>query len=411
MTTRPLAAPRAETPADATSPVPRRQRILLVTPVSPANVSSGSGQRTALMLEALETCGPVDVLHLMPGAALHVGAAATGPALPGGGRLVEAFAPEKPLVGRYRPQPALTRAVEGALGRTLADYDVVVGRYAWGVCQLEVPAGVRIVADLDDFRYRYGPQAPWSLETLKERARKWMAHALLRRQLHRFDSVFFVSPLDQREQPQVASVLLPNIPFAIPPLAAPRTATTKNVLFVGSLWYRPNAEGIDWLLRHVWPRVRREVPDATLTLVGAAPAATREAWAAHPGVRAPGFVDDLAQAYADASLVVVPIHSGGGTNIKVLEALAYARPCLISSFTHRAFAEKLLCDQHVLVASDKKAFCEEIVRCLTIDQEKYVALGNAGYEQVTKAFQRHDFKCSVLTGLGIEDLNSMQYRG
>jgi glycosyltransferase involved in cell wall biosynthesis len=399
---RPLTEHRSETSDRTASAVRRTRRILLVTPVSPANVSSGSGQRTALMLEALESCGSVDVVHLMPGAVLKVGAAVQDPALAGGGRMLEAVAPEKALLGRYRPQPALSRAVEGSLGCALSDYDVIVGRYAWGICQLDIPAGVRVVADLDDFKYRYGPQAPLNLETLKERLRKWMAHTLMRRQLPRFDSVFFVSPLDQCEQPQVKSTLLPNIPFSMPRTPPVRSEVTKKVLFVGSLWYRPNAEGIDWLLRHVWPHVRREVPKATLVLVGAAPAITREAWAAHPGVEAPGFVDDLAQTYAEAGLVVVPIHSGGGTNIKVLEALAHACPCLVSFFTHRAFAEKLHPGRHLLVASSVKAFQERMIECLDGDREKAAAIGQAGYLQVQASFHKAEFFRSILQEIDID---------
>lgn len=360
----PTAEGRASEHRPDAMPAPGVRRLLLVTPVPPANVSSGAGQRTALMLEALEGCGTVDVLHLMPGKTIDVRNPDNGSRLPGGGVLVEAFAPEKAIVGRYRPQARLTRAVETALGRELGDYDTVVGRYAWGVCQLEIPAGVRVVADLDDFRYRYSAQASWNPATCKERVRKWLAHVLQRRQLARFDSVFFVSPLDRDEQSGTKSVLLPNIPFAIPEDLPVGKSPSKEILFVGSLWYRPNAEGVDWFLRHAWPRVRAEVPEATLTLVGAAPSATRAAWAAHSGVQAPGFVDDLAKAYADAALVIAPIHSGGGTNIKVLEAIAHAKPCLISGFTHAALSNLVSGLESVLVADDAKNFAACCIRVL-----------------------------------------------
>lgn len=337
-------------------------RILFVTPVTPFSSSSGSEQRSALMLAGLTTVGPVDVLQLRPGAADQVGVAAQA----GHVNVVAEVAGSGISLTRYRPKGALTKNIEAALGRELSEYQLIVGRYVWPVCQLLVPGSVPVVVDLDDFHYRYARQSPWTLATARERLVKAVTHLLVRKQLKRFASAFVLSAQDQQEVKSasaVPTVLLPNVPFSAAGLitALPHH---KQVLFVGSLWYRPNTDGVNWFLRNVWPKVLAGVPSATLTLVGAAPASTRAAWAAQPGVTSPGFVENLAATYRQASLVIVPILSGGGTNIKVLEALAHGRPCLMTAFVANAFAGYLSPQSEILVADSADDFAAQTLAAL-----------------------------------------------
>ncbi len=300
-------------------------RILFVTPVSPFSIASGAEQRSALMLQALQGFASVDVLQLRQGKTTGVAAIEDK----SNGCVAAQVAYADLSFRRYQPKPQLTQLVERALQSEMGHYDLIMGRYVWPVCQLVIPDTIPVIADLDDFKYRCTKDSPVTWASFRTRAEKALAAFFARRQLSRFRAVFFVSALDQREAPHLTSEVLPNVPYSCPNLRVP-VQGSSNVLFVGSLWYRPNAEGIDWLLKHVWPSVIRKVPSATLSLFGAASSKRRESWQAHPGVFAPGFVDDLDQAYANAALVVVPVLSGGGSNIKVLEALAHRRPCLVT---------------------------------------------------------------------------------
>jgi glycosyltransferase involved in cell wall biosynthesis len=104
-------------------------------------------------------------------------------------------------------------------------------------------------------------------------------------------------------------------------------ATTPNpgidgtALLVANFGYGPNARGADWLLRSVWPDVRRRVPAAALWLVGGRlPQGLAQLAAARPGVEVMGQVANLAPLLRDAAVVVAPLLEGGGTRLKIVEA-------------------------------------------------------------------------------------------
>jgi polysaccharide biosynthesis protein PslH len=112
----------------------------------------------------------------------------------------------------------------------------------------------------------------------------------------------------------------------------PVAAAPPRVLFFGRLDYEPNALGIDRFLREGWPALRRGRPDARLRLVGAGASAELLALAERtPGVEPVGFVDSLLGEMATGDVLVVPLWAGGGTRLKVLEAMAAAVPIVGTS--------------------------------------------------------------------------------
>jgi polysaccharide biosynthesis protein PslH len=113
---------------------------------------------------------------------------------------------------------------------------------------------------------------------------------------------------------------------AIAPIS-PLTSEPRAI-FVASFHYEPNRRALKFLLEEVMPRVWAELPAARLALVGAG---LEEPPSADPRVEALGFVDDLASAYASARCAVVPLLQGGGTPLKLIEALAYGLPVLATS--------------------------------------------------------------------------------
>ena len=95
----------------------------------------------------------------------------------------------------------------------------------------------------------------------------------------------------------------------------------------GSLTYGPNRDAVYELVRSILPRLT----DARLSLVGNAGDEDVRAWTDDVRVTYLGWVDDLGPVYEACDVVVVPIRSGGGTRIKVLEAMAYCRPVVAST--------------------------------------------------------------------------------
>jgi glycosyltransferase involved in cell wall biosynthesis len=104
-------------------------------------------------------------------------------------------------------------------------------------------------------------------------------------------------------------------------------------------------------------------------------------------------VDDLAEIYRQARLVVVPLLAGGGTNIKVLEALTYGRPCLVTQFVANAFVGHLAAGKEILVAGDAAEFAKAICAALLPGaQPELQRLALAGRTAVEMSFTPASFK-------------------
>jgi glycosyltransferase involved in cell wall biosynthesis len=148
------------------------------------------------------------------------------------------------------------------------------------------------------------------------------------------------------------------------PKPAPAPAPAPAAIFVANFAYTPNRNALMFLVGGVFPRVWEQLPDARLLLVGAG---LEYPPGEHPPsvdsrVRALGFVEDLAGAYAEARCAVVPLLQGGGTPLKLIEALAYGLPVLA---TPRAVAGLEVRDGvECLVAEGAEAFAGTLVRVL-----------------------------------------------
>lgn len=106
----------------------------------------------------------------------------------------------------------------------------------------------------------------------------------------------------------------------------PRCRPAGRALFVGDLGYPPNAGGVIWFLDKVWPHVRRIYPEGRLDVVGRLPPAEVLRQNGTNGVQIHGFVTDLLPFWEQASVSVVPLLSGAGTRLKILESLAQRVP-------------------------------------------------------------------------------------
>jgi sugar transferase (PEP-CTERM/EpsH1 system associated) len=99
-----------------------------------------------------------------------------------------------------------------------------------------------------------------------------------------------------------------------------------GVVFVGSMNYHANIEGAVHFVRNIWPRVLHEFPQSRLTLVGSSPTRPLRDLGAVQGVEVTGTVPDTRPYYAQAAIAIVPLLTGGGTRLKILEAMAAGVP-------------------------------------------------------------------------------------
>jgi glycosyltransferase involved in cell wall biosynthesis len=167
---------------------------------------------------------------------------------------------------------------------------------------------------------------------------------------------------------------------AIEPLSP--LASGHRAIFVANFSYQPNAEGLRFLLEEVFPLVWSEMPEARLALVGAG---LDGEVSDDPRVEALGFVDDLREAYASAACAVVPLLVGGGTPLKLLEALAFGLPVVA---TPRAVAGLDVRDgEHCLLADGAEAFAAALLRTL---RDGAGRLGEHGRELVVERYSIHE---------------------
>jgi polysaccharide biosynthesis protein PslH len=147
-----------------------------------------------------------------------------------------------------------------------------------------------------------------------------------------------------------------------------------TLLFVGPLSYEPNRLAAEWLAFELLPRVRRVLPTAQAVLIGYNGGVSPRLRHAE-GVTLTGYVHDLEPYYAMASVAVAPLRSGGGTRLKVSEALARSVPLVATSVG--CYGLDLTHDQELLIADDAETFASA---CVSIINDQMLAdrLAEAG---------------------------------
>lgn len=178
--------------------------------------------------------------------------------------------------------------------------------------------------------------------------------ALTARMIDRFDWVAVCSDGDARRLgqrfPHARFAVIPNAPPAVIP--AMTRHQDIDLLFVGTFGYLPNRDGAEWLITRVLPLLP---PETRLCLAGACETALqRHIQSLSPAVTVTGRVEDLAPYYARSRLAVVPVRAGGGTRIKILEAVAYGLPVVSTSLGAEGLP--LRDGEHLLLADTPDAF-------------------------------------------------------
>lgn len=181
--------------------------------------------------------------------------------------------------------------------------------------------------------------------------------------LRRFQTVVAISPVEQEAlrflHPQAEHVLLPA--FIDPGMALPSSHST-DLLFVGSR-SAFNVSGLSWFLREVWPRLRRERSNLSLTVAGSISETAAIRKLPDEGVRWLGRVENLSQLYADTQLVISPILDGAGMKIKLIEALAHRKA--VVSTSHAIRGVELEPGRSVWVADTSEEFSRGVLTLLS----------------------------------------------
>lgn len=149
-----------------------------------------------------------------------------------------------------------------------------------------------------------------------------------------------------------------------------------NLLWMGGFWWYPNAEGVLWFVREILPRIRDKLASNNIRLhfLGAAP--PDELKAVHDGVNilVHGFVDSLDEVLAETHLLFVPLLSGGGVRVKILEAMSNGIPVLSTSKGCEGLGATNGVD--IVVRDDAAGFADALLK-VAADREMRIRLSQA----------------------------------
>lgn len=251
-----------------------------------------------------------------------------------------------------------------------ARYDYVFARYVDVVQELGLENLPNLVVDVDDspcevYKVRFQNTSNKLLKFWY-----WIASKNAARYMRNNESKFLRAFYPQGKQCLAKnSVYLPNIPMVDVSLEnAANLPKNKTLLYVGVLSWMPNYLGLDHFINCIWPRVLDKDNNAKLKIVGKGlPFYLKDRWTNVPGIQLLGFVPDLEPEYKKARAVIVPIYQGGGTNIKVLEALAYGKAVVLSAHACRGFEDVLVRGENCLIASDDDCFANDVVSIINDD--------------------------------------------
>lgn len=190
-----------------------------------------------------------------------------------------------------------------------------------------------------------------------------------RRMLARFNGILAVSDADRETFARLYPGAIAQPAHVVPTgvdteYFAPSAGSQQpaRLIFTGSMDWLPNEDAMIYFCRDVLPAIRAEVPDVALTIVGRTPTPAVKKLAEERGVTVTGRVDDVRPFMRDALVYIVPLRIGGGTRLKIFEAMAMGKA--VVSTTIGAEGLPVTDGEHVLLADDPATFARAVVHLI-----------------------------------------------
>ena len=252
---------------------------------------------------------------------------------------------------------------------THCDYDVVVASeldmipYA-----LQIPGTPALLEDLELATYRdsFEHDHFW-LTRMRRWLTWWKLRSYIRRTLPRFAACTVVSDVERAHLcaviPTYTSIVtVPNAVDTAKYDADFGHPEPETLIWSGSLTYRPNYEAVQYFIKEILPRVMSAVPNAKLRITGHCEGIDLGSLQHSPGVEFTGYLEDVRPAISRSWASVVPLRTGGGTRLKILESMALGTPVVAT----KKGAEGLEVNdgQNILIAENPDQFAGRVVSLL-----------------------------------------------
>ena len=260
-------------------------------------------------------------------------------------------------------------------------YDAAIVEHFWCApyaAQLRPHAG-RLILDLHNIEsVWFQTQAAFESRTRALAMRRFATAsvALERKFLPQFDVLLAASTPDaERLRPLAPSRSITAYPNALPEIPAPPRADREEIVFSGNLEYAPNITAVRFFRDRIWPSLRSRWPNLRWKIVGKNPQAVSDLVREDPRIHLTGFVQDAVATLAEARVAVVPVLTGSGTRVKILEAWAAATPVVST----RLGADGLdYNDGETLLLADDPGSFTEVTSALLASAEERKRIGTAG---------------------------------
>jgi polysaccharide biosynthesis protein PslH len=368
-------------------------RILVVAHSLP-RPTWGAGTRNYHLLRALAQRHIVSLLALVgpeerdPSAADHVrphvhSVQQVEVAVGGNRRLSQlvALAQGKSYFLSSQITPIAQTALDEELARN--EYDAVLFEGLL-VAGYQVPRRTRVILDEHNIEHELIQRSYQSGGGLVRRGFNWLEYRRMRPvEIERCRRADLILVTSERER-EVLGALAPEKTVQVVPNGVDVGAFTSDsategvpgrIVFTASFDYYPNVQGALHFAENIWPRVREEAPGATWHLVGRNPPQEIVRLGTLPGVTVTGSVPAVQPYLDEAQVAIVPLLTGAGTRLKILEALAMRRAIVSTSLG----CEGIDCvdRQHLLVADAPEKFAGSIIKLLS-DEALRRSLGENG---------------------------------
>ncbi len=367
--------------------------MLFVSPVTPARTGNGLAMRAGRVLRALGERSLISLL-VVP---LYPGDPVLDEDLRACCTAVRVAQPEQ-----FEGEPALPKPYDGMSFDLVHVFRLAALPFARPYLDEDVPWQL----DLDDLESRthgriaavarengHDDVADAELDAAQESARlETDVLGLARR-------VYVCSEQDRQAlagRGRAEVVVLPNAVPIQGPLPAPPRDGPFTFLFIGTLGYYPNLDGVSWWCREVLPWLRQAAPAPfRLLVVGAGGGDVYDAVDGAEEVEVIGAVPEVGPWYERAHAVVVPIRAGGGTRIKVLESFSHRRPVVSTTIGAEGIAT--VSEEHLLVADAPETFADQCARLMR-DPELRGRLTEAAIGLLVRLAEAPMFPCERAGG-------------
>jgi len=185
--------------------------------------------------------------------------------------------------------------------------------------------------------------------------------------LGRFHHIIAVSEHDRQQMlamdPSCSITVVPTgVDTEKYSVAPPSQANPPKIVFLGSMDWEPNIDAVQYFCRDIFPRVRSQFPAAIFQIVGRNPHASVKQLASD-FVEVSGTVPSIAEYLREATLVVVPLRIGGGTRLKIFEAMATGKAVISTSIGAEGLAVQS--GRDLILADEPASFAEAVLALLT----------------------------------------------